>query len=293
MIISSYTVPWPQSNLLAFLRRGKGEQRFFWESDRAISAFAAFGTAAVLTSSGEDRFGSIKSQAHDLFSRIRVSASADVPAGIISPRLIGGFSFRAPQKDSRKSTSGVWSQFKPGYFVLPKYLLSIVDNSAFLTVNTVGPESDEWAAQEALWGLPAPLDMPVMEDLPEAVLPENLMSDERWHSLVQTATADIRSGQLAKIVLARSLEFPTISNPITALIRLAGRYPDCYRFLFEPAAAHAFFGASPELLVSVSGAEVSTMALPAQSGGASPLKKMSLLVNRSSRLRKNDRSTNL
>jgi menaquinone-specific isochorismate synthase len=43
--------------------------------------------------------------------------------------------------------------------------------------------------------------------------------------------------------------------------RLGARYPDCYRFLFEPTPGKAFFGATPELLASVTDREINTVAL--------------------------------
>ena len=261
MVVSSHTVPWPQTNLLAFLRRAKGLQRFFWESDRALSSFAAFGAAAELSGSGPARFRQIREQAESLYKRTRVTAAPDVPSGQIFPRLVGGFSFRPANPEPTNGRPSVWAHFSQAYFVLPKYMLTVHEGATYLTVNTVSPDADEWAAHEALWELPAPLDMPVLEDMPEAVNPADLMPEQDWHRHVLAATGDIRAGQLSKIVLARAREFPAISNPITALVRLAGRYPDCYRFLIEPAPGRAFFGASPELLASVSGERVETMAL--------------------------------
>lgn len=261
MVVSSHTVSWPQTNLLAFLRRAKDTQRFFWESDRAISSFAAFGTAAALAASGKDRFRSTRQAAEELFNRIRITAAPGVPAGRILPRLVGGFSFRPTTPEPTPGRSSVWAHFSQAQFFLPRYMLTALDGQHYLTVNTVSPVTDEWAAQEALWDLPAPLAMPILEDLPEAVEPADLMTEPQWSDLVRSATGSIRAGRLAKIVLARAREFPAISNPVTALVRLAGRYPDCYRFLIEPVPGHAFFGATPELLVSVAGERVNTMAL--------------------------------
>ena len=230
MVVSSHTVPWPQPNLLAFLRRAKGMPRFFWDSDRALTTFAAFGSAAVLTARGPERFQSIRRQAQALFARIRTGPDMPLPPEAAVPRLVGGFSFRESGL-SLENGPDIWSSFGQAYFVLPKYILFTHADAHYLTVNTVSHESDEWAAQEALWELPAPLDMPVLEDLPEAVKPQDLMPEALWHTLVRSATGEIRSGLFSKIVLARAREFPAISNPVTALVRLAGRYPDCFRFL--------------------------------------------------------------
>jgi menaquinone-specific isochorismate synthase len=47
----------------------------------------------------------------------------------------------------------------------------------------------------------------------------------------------------------------------SALAFLAQKYPETYRFLFEPRPYHAFYGATPELLATVDGLTIQTMAL--------------------------------
>ena len=85
----------------------------------------------------------------------------------------------------------------------------------------------------------------------------------RWEQAVAEAVAAIKAGGLHKVVLARDV-FATAAAPIDARIllqRLAGRYPDCYTF-----ACDGMMGATPELLVSRAGREVSALVL----GGTLP-----------------------
>ncbi len=79
-----------------------------------------------------------------------------------------------------------------------------------------------------------------------------------WERAVATAVARIRSGALAKVVLARDL-FATAAADIDVpllLQRLAGRYPDCYTF-----ACAGLAGATPELLIRRQDAHISSLVL--------------------------------
>ena len=77
------------------------------------------------------------------------------------------------------------------------------------------------------------------------------------------AVAAIKAGNLRKVVLARDV-FATTAEPIDARIllrRLARRYSDCFTF-----ACDGMVGATPELLVSRDGRQVSALVL----GGTLP-----------------------
>ncbi|MGP7996684.1 MAG: chorismate-binding protein, partial [Streptosporangiaceae bacterium] len=85
----------------------------------------------------------------------------------------------------------------------------------------------------------------------------------RWEQAVAEAVAAIKAGGLRKVVLARDV-FGTADEPIDARVllrRLAGRYPDCFTF-----ACDGMIGATPELLVSRNGHQVSALVL----GGTLP-----------------------
>jgi menaquinone-specific isochorismate synthase len=84
-----------------------------------------------------------------------------------------------------------------------------------------------------------------------------------WPYLVNEATQRIRRGELDKVVLARArhVQAERPVDPVVALAHLAQNYPDCYRFLFEPVPGHAFYGATPELLVQIKDATLYTVAM--------------------------------
>ncbi|MBZ0291872.1 MAG: isochorismate synthase, partial [Anaerolineae bacterium] len=89
------------------------------------------------------------------------------------------------------------------------------------------------------------------------------MSFDTWRDKILYATDHIKAGELKKVVLSRVAEvrFDQRVDVVSALEYLARAYPETYRFLFEPRPFHAFYGATPELLVKVSGQQVETMAL--------------------------------
>ena len=84
-----------------------------------------------------------------------------------------------------------------------------------------------------------------------------------WRRLVNDAVRRIHLGELDKVVLARTcdVQMDRDVDPTEVLARLERRYTGCYRFLVEPAPGHAFFGATPELLVEVAGASLNTVAM--------------------------------
>ena len=86
---------------------------------------------------------------------------------------------------------------------------------------------------------------------------------EEWAQAVNEALSEIESGALEKVVLARRrrLRAKAPLDPIGAFKLLLARHPEAYVFLFEPEAGVAFVGATPELLVSVTGRRLNTTAL--------------------------------
>jgi isochorismate synthase len=78
----------------------------------------------------------------------------------------------------------------------------------------------------------------------------------------------IDQGTLHKAVLSRVCELRSSQHIDLhpALSYLNQHFADCTRFLFEPRPYHAFYGASPELLVQVKGRRLKTVALAGSIG---------------------------
>ena len=222
------------------------------------------GAAATLTASGPERFAEIRSAAADLFD------SGDVHAGTEAarPRVFGGFAFHEGACDGDP-----WGPFPEARFVLPRVQLTFADNGTWLTVNAAGPEAaveaveDRLAAEtERLAAVDGDGSEPPRPGIAES---RRTTSRAAWRESVEAAVDRIRGGDLRKVVLAQALEADLASEfPRAATLeRLTGKYPDCHRYYFEPdEGGSAFFGATPERLVSLRGRTVETDALAGTTG---------------------------
>jgi menaquinone-specific isochorismate synthase len=267
----SYSVPWPQVPLLAFLKEGQGLPRVYWESRQAATGLAGVGIAAKLVAQGVNRFCAIQQEAEALFEELMI-LNPYLPEGV-GPRLVGGFAF-----DPGHQAQGLWSAFPAAQFILPRYQLAHLEDQTWLTVNyRLGPEDDPRCLIPSLEQDIERLQSRVLARVAEiqAARPEPSISLEAdlqardlteplmWRYLVEEATQRIRRGELDKVVLARvrHLRASRPVEPLAALAQLGQNYPDCYRFLFEPLSGHAFYGATPELLVEIKDATVHTVAM--------------------------------
>ncbi len=263
----SCSLPCDGVSLQDFLRAAEGGPRFYWASDSSQIAFAGAGTAVELMEWGDDRFDRIARRARELFAGAHV-AEGELPA----PRLFGGFAFRPDF-----TPDNIWSIYTPAWFVLPHYQLSRGGEGTWLTINTQVPASERPA--DVMPALTAALRAKRTEltarrhtqrDMEQSAVHSihYPMPYTSWASLVDEATDRIRGSALNKVVLARAAElrFAAGLNLLPILRHLATRYSDCYRFLFEPRRRYAFYGASPELLASVRGRQLETVALAGSLG---------------------------
>ena len=222
------------------------------------------GAAATLTASGPKRFAEIRSAAADLFD------SGDVHAGTEAarPRVFGGFAFHEGACDGDP-----WGPFPEARFVLPRVQLTYADNGTWLTVNAAGPDNDVDAVEDRLADevdrLAALGGDAVDPPRPGIAETRRTTSREAWRESVEAAVGRIRGGDLRKVVLAQALEADLAAEfpQAATLKRLAEKYPDCHRYHFEPdEEGSAFFGATPERLVSLRGRTVETDALAGTTG---------------------------
>ncbi|MFQ5854194.1 MAG: isochorismate synthase MenF [Anaerolineae bacterium] len=271
LILLSYSLPWPEMSLVDFLRQAVGAPRVYWESEKASVGFAGYGAAAVLKAAGADRFQVIRKGVARLFDNAILEAIDAPPT--VGPRLFGGFSFQAEHVPE-----GVWVAFPAAYFVLPRYQLTRVEGRHWLTVShLVQVECEAYrdlqveceayrdlSVEGANGRVNGYASRPEGFNLPGRRLDiEYPMGAATWHRLVKDAIRRIDRGELDKVVLARTCDVQVDQpiDPTEVLARLQRRYPDCYRFLIEPVLDHAFYGATPELLVEVTGSALRTVAI--------------------------------
>ncbi len=267
--IRSVTIPWRQGGLLDILRCFPNERRTYWRSAGNLHALAGVGAAAVLTAQGVDRFGNIRQQAGELFGRIRLDERNPIP-----PTLIGGIAYR-----DETASDEIWSSFPSALFILPRFQWTLLNGEMWLTINQAAPDgvlslADQSIVEEhknlsALMHVRTDSHLPA----PNELHAESLMTAEEWNQMAAEAIRRIRHGVLEKVVLARGVDVHTdqVIDPIHALTLLDKRYPECMRFLIEPAPGTAFLGATPETLAALVGRQLKTIALAGSARrGASP-----------------------
>jgi menaquinone-specific isochorismate synthase len=261
----SYSLPAPNISATVFLQLAEGQERFFWQNGRDQTLFAGFGITVQLMAWGAGRFQEIRHKTETLFSEaIRL---ADQPE-LAAPRLVGGFAFR-----NDFTPDNTWAVFHPAHFILPHYQLIISGEQSWLTINALLPEDEDLVGVGAqlhealLTRLSAlhqtrdiVLDQPSIRSTVRSSYP---MTYQSWNDSIDEAISLIKNTNLKKVVLSRVCELRSKEriDVCRALSYLNQHFKECTRFLFEPRPYHAFYGATPELLVQTSRSQIRTMAL--------------------------------
>ena len=235
----------------------------------------AGGAAATLTADGPDRFRQIRTAAERLFETGDVHAGTEAAC----PRLFGGFAFHSDGAADDETTdngdhTSPWAEFPDARFVFPRVQVTQTEGGPWLTVNAVGPSATP-AAVEAK--LDDERERLLSRAATATAAPRPGITDRRrtttptgWRTAVRNAVERIDAGTLRKVVLAQAVEVGLGGNLAVPdiLDRLSEKYPDCTRFLIEPDSEPpaAFFGATPERLVSLRGRTVETGALAGTTG---------------------------
>jgi menaquinone-specific isochorismate synthase len=259
----STSIPAPGINVNSILEQGEGQERFYWQNDH--KTLAGFGAAVEMMAWGEDRFSKIQSKSSALFDNAVFNRElGDIPL----PRLFGGFAFR-----DDFTPDNTWAVFHPAHFILPHYQYAKNGAESWLTISAMIPlEEDPALARKELHEAVTARYISLFnaseqrQSTDKHTLINNIrypMSYISWAQITEQAISKIKSSELEKVVLARACELrsQTGIHVIEALHVLNEEHSDCTRFLFEPRSHHAFYGASPELLVRVRGTELTTMAL--------------------------------
>ncbi len=219
----------PQPDVVAWVHHGAG--------------LLGWGEAVRVTlPAGEDRFTAGEKWLRSVFDAADVDDKVRVRGS--GPVAFGTFTFDASSDGS--------------VLIVPRMVLGRDGRGqAWLTTVT---EPGEAASLATGWPLPVNTELaePTSLSWQEGSLP-----GPRWEQAVAEAVAAIKAGGLRKVVLARDV-FGTAAEPIDARVllrRLAARYPDCFTF-----ACDGMIGATPELLVSRDGRQVSALVL----GGTLP-----------------------
>ncbi len=245
----------PGADPWAFLRAFEGAPRGFWAWDVGWIAHAGvlhqievpWVPEAPQERAPDPTLDTVR------FRRVRAEARSGGEAPPERLRWFGGFSFGEGHEPT-----GSWSAFPPALFQRPLFELESDGRVVHLTAWTMpGAEEDPDEARDRLTdGLrslagkltdPGPITTRSI-----AVKARVAAEDEReaWDRMVRGALDRFNSGDLSKVVLARSVDVVVDGSvdPVSVVRRLREQNPRARVFLYEPEAGSAFMGASPETL---------------------------------------------
>jgi menaquinone-specific isochorismate synthase len=171
-------------------------------------------------------------------------------------RFYGGFSFQEGHEDQ-----GVWEGFPSAAFVLPEVELEQGPRETFLTVQApLGENGEEQRVRRALrtriGNLQARLtEGSPLDSRPEPPQPTHRVESDRggWKTAVEETLQAIRSGEVSKVVLARTLDLstPRPVDPLRVLLHLRRENTGAHVFFFEPSPGVVLLGAAPETVATL------------------------------------------
>ncbi len=266
-----------------FLRRAPGVPRVFWELGEAWSA--GVGAAATIalrapiqrqgetkSANGVNGHGGLNGDAGAPPTRLEhasertavLRAKADALLASIAsdeqgppPRLYGGLAFH-PEHEA----TGAWQAFPTARFQLPALELTATPEATRLSATVRIPSGEsrragQGLAEQALDQALQVIAQPPPKGPSEHAIPTLAGTSPRraWDEAVGEVLARIEKGQLAKAVLARTLDLdaPSPPDPTVLLGNLRRENPGTTVHLFEPEPGAVLVGASPELIGTVRG----------------------------------------
>lgn len=281
-VLVSHTRPAPHLDPLDFFARGRevAAERGYWHAPAAGLAIAGIGAAWSVTGLGRRRFADVGRAWQRLLADAAVEAPGDgVSAGrrATGPVLLGGFAF-----DPLRPRTETWSGYPDGWLFLPRYTLISSGGATWFTVNALVDRDADPAllaegierARRLLLDAPrAPVSTEPGSGAPPAGAAEGgglqfaAADPAGWMERVAEFAAEVRSGRLGKVVLAREEQARAARpfSPDAVLRDLADGNPGGYLFAFARG-DRCFLGASPEQLADLSEGRVRTMCLAGSIG---------------------------
>ena len=203
---------------------------------RREAGLVGFGEVARFTATGPERF----LEADIWWRHLVLEADIDDAVGCpgTGPVAFGSFAFSKVSEHASR-------------LIVPEIVVGLRDGNAWLTQLTFDDgELTEAGARAALrrW-LDAP-GAPARPSAREAKLSTGSLSEAEWMAAVAEGVAEIRTGALEKLVLARDIvaTLPDGVNAAEILRQLAVRYRECWTYGVD-----GLVGSTPEMLIQVEG----------------------------------------
>lgn len=237
---------------IGFYEAGKSifqGERFFWKNaDGSLQLVGLGNVFSIQTDNDAARFAQVESEWKNFKRRAIVTNKKDRKIGT-GPVLFGGFSF-----DPKNRKPSIWKDFPNALFFVPKFLLTIHNQSEmYVTVTFVcGPDDIDTIGVEAhkeLEHLLSKANVPLYEKQSQ-ITSKIEIEPEEWKQSVSRAVESLRKKELDKVVLSRQLELMFHSQVSDAhlLQTLSNEQKDSFVFSLDWQAS-SFIGATPERLV--------------------------------------------
>jgi menaquinone-specific isochorismate synthase len=236
---------------------------------RREAGLAGFGEIARFTATGPERFLEADIWWRHLVLEADVADSVELPG--TGPVAFGSFAF---SKTSAHESRLIVPEIVVGVRDGQVWLTQLTFDDGPLTEDTAVAALDRWlrsaavpaaepsvsttaaadpAGDGTLAAVPAKAGGAVVRPLPlaaGATLHTGSLSEEAWMAAVEAGVAEIRTGALEKLVLARDVvaTIPTGVHAATVLRELAARYRECWTYGVD-----GLVGATPEMLIQVEG----------------------------------------
>lgn len=203
---------------------------------RREAGLVGFGEVARFTATGPERFLEADIWWRHLVLEAEIDDAVGGPG--TGPVAFGSFAFSKVSEHSSR-------------LIVPEIVVGLRDGNAWLTQLTFDDgELTEAGARAALrrW-LDAP-GAPARPSAREAKLSTGSLSEAEWMAAVAEGVAEIRTGALEKLVLARDIvaTLPDGVNAAEILRQLAVRYRECWTYGVD-----GLVGSTPEMLIQVEG----------------------------------------
>lgn len=228
-------------------------KRFYWENLDKSLKFVGLDTAFKLQmdETENNRFDVVDRFWDDITKLMVVSGEQNITG--TGPICFGSFSFNAELSDL------VWDNLGALLFYIPKHL--ITDNGDFYLSSTIimnAETSDkeiELFVEESRHILHLESEVNLLNRFTSIVE----TSVDEWTEMVEDILSFIKSGELEKVVLARSTEITTDKeiSPSIVMENLSIQQRNSYLFALENNQS-TFIGASPERLILKQGQSIST-----------------------------------
>ncbi|MCU1522811.1 MAG: isochorismate synthase [Arthrobacter sp.] len=209
---------------------------------RREAGLVGFGEVARFTATGPERFLEADIWWRHLVLEADITDAVECPG--TGPVAFGSFAFsKASDHESR--------------LIVPEIVVGLRDGKAWLTQLTFDDggltEAGARAARDRWLDAPdvvLPVDVAAGVPAREAKLATGSLSEDDWMAAVAAGVAEIRTGALEKLVLARDIvaTVPDGVNAAEILRQLAVRYRECWTYGVD-----GLVGATPEMLIQVEG----------------------------------------